>query len=226
MNQYLLLFLLTFSVGIVTITFLISIALSNAQYKLRRLDDPDCNGHGKVVNENCVCDAGFACTCLIILRFHGTNCSIQCPGYKSDSPDGLECNGNGNCEEDQDGWYCECNEGYFGDACDESCPGLLTIDNVIMECSGHGVCSNDELGLTCKCNHGYYGDDCTKFCPGLLEIDDDVLECYGHGTCDEETLKCSCSSDHYTGEECACDENTCGEHGKCNDQMKCECDSE
>ena len=50
MNQYLLLFLFTISIGEVKITFLISIALSNSQYKLRHLEDSDCNGHGQLVD--------------------------------------------------------------------------------------------------------------------------------------------------------------------------------
>ena len=225
MNQYLLLFLFTISIGEVKITFLISIALSKSQYKLRHLEDSDCNGHGQLVDGYCECDEGSACTCLVILRFHGTSCTEQCPGY-IDGEDILECNGNGSCEEDIDGWYCECDDGYYGDDCAGFCPGLIKVGNVTLECNGSGVCSESESGeLTCDCAHGYYGNDCSESCPGLLEIGDDVLECNGHGTCDEATLKCSCSSDHYIGEDCACGEKTC-EHGNCNAEMRCECETE
>ena len=140
----------------------------------------------------------------------------------------MECSGYGDCLEDNSGeWTCECEDGYYGDACDQKCPGLVIINNSTVECSGNGICSEDKSHeWRCECDDGYHGDDCNETCPGFLNIDGTIIECNGHGTCDEQTMKCLCSSDHYTGDGCECSENTCGNHGKCNDQMKCECDSE
>ncbi len=66
MNQYLLLILLTLSLGIAIYSILNLVAFSSSQYKLRRLDDADCSGHGNLVGGRCECDEGCLYVCLVI----------------------------------------------------------------------------------------------------------------------------------------------------------------
>lgn len=66
MNQYLLLILLTLSLGIAICSILNLVAFSSSQYKLRGLADTDCSGHRILVDGQCECEEGCPYVCLVI----------------------------------------------------------------------------------------------------------------------------------------------------------------
>mmetsp|Transcript_122881 Transcript_122881/g.212517 ORF Transcript_122881/g.212517 Transcript_122881/m.212517 type:complete len:1143 (+) Transcript_122881:42-3470(+) len=126
-----------------------------------------CNGHGKCVDNSCICFAHYA----------GANCTVFIPeDVHVDCPD-PSCSGHGRCDVGlcrcDAGWtgsdcetqarcpqdcnspsgscvdgFCICETGFSGAACDEVvCPN---------ECWGHGTCLHGH----CSCYDGWDGDEC------------------------------------------------------------------
>mmetsp|Transcript_11336 Transcript_11336/g.25170 ORF Transcript_11336/g.25170 Transcript_11336/m.25170 type:complete len:764 (+) Transcript_11336:270-2561(+) len=138
--------------------------------------NPECSGHGKCENDECVCDD----------MFYGKFCEKQhCAGFDEEegTPDchgkgmcirgkcqcmmgwgtkgggeesckdcTLDCGDHGHCE---DG-VCVCEEGYKGEGCRE----LMCF----KDCSGHGVCSYSSINAApeCKCDYGWAGQGCDR----------------------------------------------------------------
>ena len=111
----------------------------------------------------------------------------------------LDCSGHGRCVlsgEDR-GAFCECQEGYTGNACLE--PDCIDCMN--------GVCDNSISPPVCRCDEGFKGQFCDqKKCP---------KDCSGHGVCAEGLCTCYNS---YWGTDCS-KHSTCGDgcsaHGRC-----------
>ena len=125
--------------------------------------------------------------------FKGVSCAKpSCHGSN-------DCSSHGRCVlsgEDQ-GAFCECQEGYTGPACLE--PDCINCQN--------GVCDNSVSPPICRCDEGFKGQFCDeKKCPN---------DCSGHGVCAEGL--CTCYNSYY-GTDCS-KRSTCGDqcsaHGKC-----------
>lgn len=204
------------------------IVCPNSGYDEEKEKNIVCSGHGE-----CNIESNTSATCECKDGYYGEGCDVFCPGTTFDDDSVVECSDHGTCkysEEDQSA-ECKCSDGFFGESCERECPGKVTIDDKEYACNGHGTCDDG----FCTCNEGYYGETCESSCPGLLTINNKVFECNGHGNCDPNSLQCTCFDVLYSGDACMfihfyqshvgeCTENTCGKHGHCNDEMKCECD--
>ena len=144
------------------------------------------NFHGQdcsqFCNESCTCDPGFT----------GDYCHINI-----DDCIGVNCSGNGHCEDSVNAFQCICNLGSVGEFCHE-------IDNCLgVNCSGNGLCLDGDNDYDCACYPGYRGEDCE------VNIDDCVgVNCSGNGECMDgvNSFTCECSPG-YIGPLCA--EGTC-----------------
>ncbi len=131
-----------------------------------------------------------------------------------------------------------------------TCEDACAVDT----CSGHGICSDTSGATDCTCDLGYIGDDCSicdlgfqdNNTDGTCEAECDNDTCSGNGICDDVTgtPTCTCNPE-YALPDCAscafgfqdndtdgictpaCDANTCGGHGICDDNTGvsiCTCD--
>jgi hypothetical protein len=124
------------------------------------------------------------------------------------------CVGTATCDDGADGdGSCDCPTGYAGTTCadcalgyqDSDADGTCLIACTAQTCSGHGECGYF-VGLTiCDCQTGYAGDVCNTCDVGYQDNDD-------NDTC-----------------ALSCDENTCNDHGTCDDDSGtrvCTCEEE
>jgi hypothetical protein len=130
--------------------------------------------------------------------FWGPGCQpCACPASRCD--DGIDGDGS-----------CTCPTGFTGPNCDRCASGFQDRDEdgTCEAACGTGTCSNhgncdDSLGeVLCNCYAGYTGSRCTQCAVGYQDNDDNT-------TC----LR-------------ACDEDTCNDHGECDDAdgtVGCEC---
>ena len=102
--------------------------------------------------------------------------SVRCaPNYTGDNCEsiidhcvGINCSGNGQCQNSVDGYSCECDLDYTGKFCD------FRIDNCfgITECL-NGECVDGINTFTCSCDPDYTGD----FCDIVICEFDKYIEC-------------------------------------------------
>ena len=125
----------------------------------------------------------------------------------------------GACSGLDEGFECDCEDGWEGDLCDQD------IDDCASEPCVHGECSDAVNDYTCACEEGASGTDC--------EIVPDCWPntCLNGGICltEEEPQRCQCPG-AFTGDSCEleslgctpdpCDHGTCTPNG---DEYTCEC---
>lgn len=142
-----------------------------------------CSGHGRCgINGECICDVAkvvkgtsaegyrfdihvrdgdsltsdtYLISKLDSTGYRGPACSIQCPGFDSNTGDmrGV-CSGHGVCNMDGE---CQCDLGYTGENCEFQCP---TSENENV-CSGHGNCILTEIDLAKRLLDSYTISDVT-----------------------------------------------------------------
>ena len=170
--------------------------------------DKLCSSHGQCNDKRCVCESGWTgahcemvgCPGLPVgCSGHGDcGAKLRCfcyPGWAdSDCNRPVcphDCHDRGSCtaKSDSTDTYCQCKEGYFGDACQFECiHGNVTDGRCLCQkcysgqrcdsmCGGVGNCTAQG---TCDCGfEGGRGEFCIEpGCPGLYNTD-----CSGHGKC-------------------------------------------
>eukprot|EP01137_Pigoraptor_chileana_P024746 Opistho-2@93183 len=158
---------------------------------------------GECLQNKCACSVGYTNDAKTGL------CTVEvkaCPI----GPNGLVCNGNGNCNTTTG--LCECTAPFSSTASNPACS--CNTDSTICPngCSGHGSC----VCGVCVCEAGYKADvdspsyDCS--CPRGACKDD----CNGHGSC--VCGKCVCSKG-YRGDFC---DDYCPATGKTCAQLNCD----
>ncbi|XP_078574438.1 uncharacterized protein LOC144860857 [Branchiostoma floridae x Branchiostoma japonicum] len=110
------------------------------------------------------------------------------------------CQNGGTCNDEINGYNCDCVPGYEGDDCENE------IDECASgPCQNGGICEDEVNGYTCTCVPGYDGDHCETTideCAGLI--------CENGGTCVDNINGYSCSCDPgYAGDHCETDINEC-----------------
>ena len=110
-------------------------------------------------------------TVTCIENFQGSDCSQCVPGFtgldcqKIDNCVGVNCSGNGQCENGVDSFDCSCDPGFTGELCQmdiDECDGVA--------CSGNGECLDGVNSFTCECSPGYTGPLCDIQLQGLYYI--------------------------------------------------------
>ena len=122
--------------------------------------------------------------------YYGQDCLTSCPNFEScagcglsgftgefcqhdiDDCENVNCN-DGGCVDEINGFTCQCNPGFFGDACENTdhCFGIT--------CSENGQCVNLRDTFTCTCEIGYTGNQCqveSELHIILLESDSSCFE--------------------------------------------------
>ncbi|MBO4698281.1 hypothetical protein J5690_01550, partial [bacterium] len=91
------------------------------------------------------------------------------------------CSGHGECQDDGENEWCECDEGYIasGLECILGCNGVT--------CSGHGVCSVVSGAEVCTCEAGFYASGLNCILNESSTVDTLAIlnstECYNTGNC-------------------------------------------
>ncbi|KAG9510609.1 Protein crumbs [Fragariocoptes setiger] len=132
-----------------------------------------------------------------------------------------DCHNNGRCDDNFDGFQCECPSTFIGARCE--------LDN--DECTSgsnpcrNGHCKNLHGGFECICNPGYGGEKCT-------EITDTCLAkkpCQNGGICKTisgQAFICECLSSHF-GRKCekprTCINECRAQHSHCVNNSTCAC---
>uniref|UniRef100_W8B8M3 Nidogen-1 n=1 Tax=Ceratitis capitata TaxID=7213 RepID=W8B8M3_CERCA len=115
---------------------------------------PDCRDNA-TCGQNAFCDAGV-CQCLA--GFERDVSDICVPAGRCGP---VFCGANAICKWDsvQGVQYCDCIEGYAGDAL-ESCRSIPPPCNVRNNCGVHATCepTDDPAIYECQCNAGFHGD--------------------------------------------------------------------
>ena len=73
------------------------------------------------------------------------------------------CQNGGSCFSYNDGYRCNCAQGYTGAHCENAVPSSC----VPNPCSYGGTCLPTAGGVRCLCPQGYHGDYCQYTCTGL-----------------------------------------------------------
>ncbi len=119
-------------------------------------------------NYECLCDAGY----------HDE--SGSCVEDTECDPD-TTCSGHGSCVTDDEGFSCDCNQGYWGEHCDQCDSGYIWDDDVCIpdpdnpcndaDCPEphRGACVPGEDGsYTCTCDEGF--DDVAGVCYPACDV--------------------------------------------------------
>uniref|UniRef100_A0AAY4B7G3 EGF-like domain-containing protein n=1 Tax=Denticeps clupeoides TaxID=299321 RepID=A0AAY4B7G3_9TELE len=132
----------------------------------------DCSGHGRCVEGQCVCHAGWtgpACTDLF----------SQFPAYGD----------HGVCTE----YGCACDAGWMGSNCSQVCPLGFYGDGCNQTCSCTNGGSCDPVHGRCTCTAGFHGDFCEQECPlGYYGLNcTHLCQCPDMCPCDVTTGSCN-----------------------------------
>ena len=129
------------------------------------LSGTECFGNG-------VCTDFAQCECLEDVE--GTPRFIEDCKYECPVEDGVVCNGHGTCSLNNDGAYCECNAGWFGDKCTCSDGSVDAKTCVNGDCNLDGTCQcyDDNVlghwtGQYCNlCANNYFTEvtSCLQYC--------------------------------------------------------------
>lgn len=170
----------------------------------------------------CACDEGYA----------GPRCEACAPGYQDHDGDGrcapdcslsgVECHGNGTCDDSSGAAACACDPGFAASDCSTCAAGFQDRDgdgvcapdcaSAALGCSGHGSCDDSSGEARCACTAGYQGDACEACAPGAQDLDEDgvcrpscasaQLSC-AVGACSEAggVARCACTGG-YVGAAC------------------------
>jgi len=130
--------------------------------------------NGVCKNGGCECKSGFS----------GLDCTDidEC----ATNP----CN-HGSCQDEINGYHCNCEPGYTGTSCDTD------IDECATNPCNHGRCQDKINGYHCNCESGYTGTNCDA------DIDECATNPCVHGSCQDEIngYHCDCKPG-YTGTHC------------------------
>ena len=123
-----------------------------------------------------------------ISGFTGDTCDVNIYDCELDP-----CLNGGTCNDEVDGFTCDCISGFTGDTCD------VNIDDCEPNpCLNGGTCNDEVDGFMCDCISGFTGDTCD------VNINDcEPDPCLNGGTCNDEVdgFMCDCISG-FTGDTC------------------------
>jgi len=191
-----------------------------------------CGGHG-------LCSAtGGEVTCDCDEGYTGLACTSCDAGYHRDDDDECvpdetcegetSCEPNGYCQVDGGVAGCVCFLGWDGPECGICAAGyhdsegdcLLDQQCLPSTCGGHGACDDEGGIVTCVCEEGYVGNWCEACDDGFHLESMPGDDGGGSGGFVTGSLGV-CVADE------VCAEDTCGEHGTCDDEtgvIVCACD--
>ena len=102
-------------------------------------------------------------------------------GWGADLCEDETCSGHGECQDDAENEWCDCDEGYIADGmeCILGCNGVT--------CSGHGVCSVVSGAEVCTCEAGFYATGLNCILNEASTVDTLAIlnetDCYNTGNC-------------------------------------------
>ncbi len=178
-----------------------------------------CSGHGYCLDGiqndgSCVCSIGFTgtyCSTCAEGFDPDTYCESCLPGLAGDKCDincraignnGLNCSGNGRCNNDG---LCDCEAPFSGYYCSECAPDYYGPTCKPCECSGRGNCSDGLGGDGCHCIPGWGGEHCERCADHFTG--ENCAECKPHFTGGD----CGVCENYWTGENCdICPANAMG----------------
>ncbi|KAH8299746.1 hypothetical protein KR044_005465 [Drosophila immigrans] len=169
---------------------------------------PECQA-AEHCGENAFCDGGV-CQCQDgFERDPSDRCA---PAGRCGS---VFCGSNAICKRDpqQDVQYCDCIEGYQGDA-QAGCVSTPTPCNVRNNCGIHATCepTEDPANYACQCNAGYQGD-------GYVCIEEQ--NCLNNPTLCDMNAKCMSTN---SGLVCVCNQGFYGNGSMCFERQQHESD--
>ena len=96
-------------------------------------------------------------------NFRGSDCTQCVPGFtgpdcnETDHCFGVNCSGNGECDNKANSFQCICEPGFTGELCQTN------IDDCVeVNCSGNGQCVDGVNNFTCDCTPGFSGPQCSE----------------------------------------------------------------
>ncbi|XP_071042513.1 uncharacterized protein [Parasteatoda tepidariorum] len=186
------------------------------------------NPHGAPSFLNITSDATSKCSTLVELkpwtdyefRVYGWNRFETGQGSTVGSfgtrPDYCQINicQHGKCQilNEEPGYHCKCDDGYFGEVCDKFDPCSLT------PCENFGKCWNISSNkYRCECLPGFSGENCSEFNPCAIR----PSPCLHGGRCESTSshkYQCYCTKGYY-GKTCQffdpCSLDPCQNGAKC-----------
>lgn len=124
----------------------------------------------------------------------GPNCSEGgvCEELAPCRLQGLDCDAEATCQEDDGSWSCECRSGYTGNGL--ACEDLDECELGTHTCDPNAECVNTSGSFTCTCNHGFTGNG--QSCQNVDECEEGSHDCQTNEACTDTagSFTCECKS--------------------------------